>query len=84
MSERTPAAAPPAMREVYLTPLEVAEQFRASKMTVYRLIATGELRAVRFGRGFRIPESGLDEFLKCNTVTPGQDVESLAAADEAE
>ena len=32
---------------------------RVSNMTVYRLVHSGELPAVRFGRSFRIPESAV-------------------------
>ena len=32
---------------------------RVSKMTVYRLVHSGELPAIRFGRSFRVPESAV-------------------------
>jgi excisionase family DNA binding protein len=32
-------------------------------MTVYRLVHSGELPAVRFGRSFRIPESAVTSML---------------------
>jgi excisionase family DNA binding protein len=32
---------------------------RVSTMTVYRLVHSGELPAVRFGRSYRIPESAV-------------------------
>lgn len=32
---------------------------RVSNMTVYRLVHSGDLPAVRFGRSFRIPESAV-------------------------
>ena len=40
----------------FLTVAEVASLMRVSKMTVYRLVHTGELTAVRVGRSFRVPE----------------------------
>jgi len=43
----------------FLTVAEVAQLMRVSKMTVYRLVHSGELPAVRFGRSFRIPESAV-------------------------
>ncbi|MCU1597505.1 MAG: hypothetical protein QOK08_2040 [Actinomycetota bacterium] len=43
----------------FLTVAEVAEMMRVSNMTVYRLVHSGELPAVRFGRSFRIPESAV-------------------------
>lgn len=40
----------------FMTVEEVASLMRVSKMTVYRLLKTGELTSVRVGRSFRIPE----------------------------
>ena len=40
----------------FLTVAEVAEVMRVSKMTVYRLVHSGEMPAVRFGRSYRVPE----------------------------
>ncbi|MBD0734089.1 helix-turn-helix domain-containing protein [Streptomyces sp. CBMA29] len=50
--------APPA----FYTPVEVAQMLRVSRMTVYRLIDTGELEAVRVGRLLRVPASALETF----------------------
>ncbi len=44
----------------FLTVAEVAEMMRVSNMTVYRLVRSGELPAIRFGRSFRIPESAVE------------------------
>lgn len=43
----------------FLTVAEVAEMMRVSKMTVYRLVHSGELPAIRFGRSFRVPQSAV-------------------------
>ena len=43
----------------FLTVAEVADMMRVSKMTVYRLVHSGELPAIRFGRSFRVPESAI-------------------------
>ena len=43
---------------------EVATLLRVSKMSVYRLIHSGELEAVRFGRSFRVPNSAVDAYLR--------------------
>lgn len=48
----------------FLTVAEVAELMRVSKMTVYRLVHSGELPAVRFGRSFRVPESAVAEAIQ--------------------
>jgi excisionase family DNA binding protein len=44
----------------FLTVAEVAELMRVSNMTVYRMVESGKLPAVRFGRSYRIPESALE------------------------
>ncbi|PJJ65036.1 helix-turn-helix domain-containing protein [Compostimonas suwonensis] len=43
----------------FLTVAEVAAMMRVSKMTVYRLVHSGDLPAIRFGRSFRVPESAV-------------------------
>lgn len=48
----------------FVTVAEVAMLLRVSKMTVYRLVHTGELASVTVGRSLRIPESAVHEFLK--------------------
>ncbi len=45
----------------FLTVAEVADMMRVSKMTVYRLVHSGELPAIRFGRSFRVPETAVAE-----------------------
>ncbi|QWC86102.1 helix-turn-helix domain-containing protein [Nocardioidaceae bacterium] len=47
-----------------LTIAEVAAAMRVSKMTVYRQVHAGELRAVRVGRSFRVSRSDLDDYLR--------------------
>jgi len=48
----------------FLTVAEVADLMRVSKMTVYRLVHSGELTAVRVGRSFRVPEHAVHEYLR--------------------
>ena len=43
----------------FLTVAEVADTMRVSRMTVYRLIHSGELPAIRFGRSFRVLASAV-------------------------
>jgi excisionase family DNA binding protein len=50
------------------TVAEVAEVMRVSNMTVYRLIKSGELPAVRVGKGYRIFEADLEGFLSSRSV----------------
>ena len=47
----------------FLTVAEVAKLMRVSKMTVYRLVHSGELTAVRVGRSFRVPERAVHDYL---------------------
>ena len=58
-----------------LTVLEVAEIMRVSKMTVYRLLHSGELPGVRVGRSFRVPQDALDHYLSTSLPieAPGAD-----------
>lgn len=52
----------------FLLVAEVATVMRVSKMTVYRLIHSGDLEAIRIGRSFRVPESAALEYLKDSFV----------------
>lgn len=47
----------------FMTVAEVAAVLRVSKMTVYRLVHSGELPSVRVGRSFRVPEKAVDAYL---------------------
>ncbi len=48
----------------FLTVAEVATVMRVSRMTVYRLVHSGEMPAVRVGRSFRVPERAVHEYLR--------------------
>ncbi|GLZ30718.1 excisionase [Lentzea sp. NBRC 105346] len=48
----------------FLTVAEVASKMRVSKMTVYRLVHSGELPAVRVGKSFRVPEKEVYAYLE--------------------
>lgn len=47
----------------YLTVAEIAPMLRVAKMTVYRLIHSGELRARRFGQSYRIHRTALQAYM---------------------
>ena len=47
-----------------LTANEVADLMRVSRMTVYRLIKTGEMPALRVGRGYRFREEDVPDYLR--------------------
>jgi excisionase family DNA binding protein len=52
----------------FMTVAEVADVMRVSKMTVYRLVHSGELPAVRFGRSYRVPETAVEDYLRTARV----------------
>ena len=62
------ADAQPFVTGALLTVAEVASGMRVSNMTVYRLIKSGELPAVRVGKGYRIREAELQRFLDERSV----------------
>jgi excisionase family DNA binding protein len=47
----------------FLTVAEVADSLRVSTMTVYRLIKSGDLRAVRVGKSYRLTQDDVDQYL---------------------
>lgn len=56
-----------------LTAREVAEAMRVSTMTVYRLIKSGELPAIRVGKHLRIRRTEVDAYLDARVVcTPSK------------
>jgi excisionase family DNA binding protein len=72
MSERVGSGAesPPVMGR-FLTVAEVARQLRVSNMTVYRLVKSGQLRAVRVGRGYRLLEEDVRKYLEQRYMDAG-------------
>lgn len=55
----------------FLTVGEVAARMRVSKMTVYRLVHSGELPAVRFGRTFRVQSHAVEALIKGSRYEAG-------------
>lgn len=55
----------------FLTVAEVALVMRVSKMTVYRLVHSGELETIRVGRSFRVPEAAVNQYLRAAFVGTG-------------
>ena len=55
----------------FLTVAEVATIMRVSKMTVYRLVHSGDLEAIRVGRSFRVPERAVNQYLRDAFVEAG-------------
>ena len=52
----------------FLTVAEVADVMRISKMTVYRLVHSGEMPAVRVGHSYRVPQDALEEYLSTSYI----------------
>lgn len=68
-SEKDPTDGGPPLAEVkLLTVAEVATVMRVSKMTVYRLVHSGELPAVRVGRSYRVDEQAVHDYLRDSYV----------------
>ena len=63
-------------RPRYLTVEEVAGVMRVSKMTVYRLLHSGELPGVRVGRSFRVPQDALEAYLRSSATVPLPETET--------
>ena len=55
----------------FLTVGEVARQLRVSNMTVYRLVKSGQLAAIRIGRGYRIREEDVRRYLEQRYMDAG-------------
>lgn len=52
---------PPAPQ--FLTVAEVATLTRVSRMTIYRMVHSGELPAVRVGSSYRVPRSAVEQLI---------------------
>jgi excisionase family DNA binding protein len=60
--------------EPLLTVGEVAQVMRVSNMTVYRLIKSGQLAAIRVGKNYRIRRSDVDRYLSDRAVRIDEDI----------
>lgn len=47
----------------FVTVAEVAELMRVSKMTVYRMIHSGDIPAIRVGKSFRVPQEAVHQLI---------------------
>jgi len=53
---------------------EASRALGTTETHVRRLVFERRIRFVKVGKFVRLPQSGVDEFLKANTVTPRQEV----------
>jgi excisionase family DNA binding protein len=56
--------------DVFLSVSHVAAQLNVSKMTIYRMIHTGEMPAVLIGHTYRIRETALAQYLEHGVIAP--------------
>ena len=70
----------------FLTIAEVAAAMRVSKMTVYRLVKSHAIAAVRVGRSFRVPEEAVNDYIRRSTepATPAEPAAPAAPAQGAD
>ena len=55
----------------FLTVAEVARTLRVSNMTVYRLLNSGQIPAVRIGRGYRVLEEDMRKYIEQRYMDAG-------------
>lgn len=58
-------------RSRFVTVAEVANLLRVSNMTVYRLVQSGQLPAIRVGRSYRIRDDDVDKYLAAQYTQAG-------------
>ena len=56
------------MADPLLTVSEVADRMRVSNMTVYRLIKSGQLAAIRVGKNYRLRGNDVEQYLADRAV----------------
>ncbi len=64
----------PSIADRLLTVVEVAALMRVSNMTVYRLIKSGQMAAIRVGKNYRIRESDVNHYLSDRAVRVDFDI----------
>lgn len=71
----------------YQTVKDVAERLKVAEATVRHWIKAGQLRAIDIGKGWRIADADLDEFLLSHQTVPRrhrEDVNGQPPREEAE
>jgi excisionase family DNA binding protein len=67
----------------FLTVAEVAVIMRVSKMTVYRLVHSGDLAAMRVGRSYRVPERAVQDYLRHSYLDSARESDTAGATGTA-
>ena len=52
----------------FIKPKDIAKLLKLNIVTIYEYIRDGRLRAVKFGRKYRVEEKDLEAFIKSNMV----------------
>lgn len=65
-------------KDHYQTVQEVADRLEVAEATVRQWIKSGLLRAIDIGKGWRISDTDLDNFLKSRETAPRRDTASEA------
>jgi excisionase family DNA binding protein len=52
----------------FIKPRDIAKLLKLNIITIYEYIRVGKLRAVKFGRNYRIEEKDLEKFIQKNVV----------------
>jgi excisionase family DNA binding protein len=52
----------------FIKPRDIAKLLKLNTVTIYEYIREGRLRAVKFGRNYRIEEKDLEKFIQQNVV----------------
>jgi excisionase family DNA binding protein len=56
--------------EEFLTLKDVADRLKVSVKTVRRWVKSGQLRGIRAGKQWRVPESAIEEFVRKGGEAP--------------
>lgn len=56
------------METKWYTPEEIAESLKINKLTVYKYIRSGQIKAIKLGRHYRISDKDLDWFIRKSIV----------------
>ena len=55
--------------QIFFKPKEVAEKLRISKVTISRMIKSGEMPSIKIGGQYRIPSERLKDYMRSVDTT---------------
>lgn len=71
-------------QDQYQTVKDVADRLKVAEATVRHWIKLGQLRAIDIGKGWRIANADLNEFLRLHQTAPRQDGDGADGLDAEE